>query len=320
MNRNETVVLLTGGTSLEREISLKSGKAVARALNTIGCNTVQIDIRDGFKNLLSGEYDSAFIALHGSHGEDGSIQGMLEIMGLPYTGSGVLASAATMDKAFSKMVMKANGIKTPDFRSFTSIDEVSSEQTELDFSYPVMVKPVSQGSTIGISRVNDKTELSRAVNEAFSYGGDVMVERFIDGREVTVSILNGKALPVVEVFPESGFYDYDAKYISGRTKYAAPADIPEYEAEELCSIAVEIYRLFGCRGAARVDFMLDVNGPQALEINTIPGMTETSLLPMAAEAAGISFECLVEKMLLAADLDGRLPKKADLVSAGKMAR
>lgn len=317
INIEKNIALLMGGSSLEREVSLKSGKAVAKALNSIGFNTVKIDIRDNLNKLLSEEYYSAFIALHGCHGEDGSIQGMLEIIGLPYTGSGVLASAVTMDKAFSKKVMIANGIKTPEFQSFKAIDELS-DQNELNISYPVIVKPVSQGSTIGITRVNEKNGLSKAINEAFSYGKEIIVEKFIDGREVTVSVLNGKALPVVEVIPESGFYDYEAKYTAGRTKYMAPADMPESESDELGSIAIKVYNLFGCRGAARVDFMLAVNGPQVLEINTIPGMTETSLLPMAAEAAGISFESLVEKMLLSACLDGRLSKKAELNIASKM--
>ena len=301
MAKGEKIALLMGGDSSEREISLKSGSAILKALKERGYDASPVDVRDELKLLCTSGFDKAFIALHGSLGEDGSIQGMLEMLKLPYTGSGVLASAATMDKVFAKMVMLSQGIPTPDFRVLSAGNDALEAVSGLE--YPLIVKPVSEGSTIGLSKVESESGLKYAVDLACRYGDRVLVERFVKGREVTAGIIGGKSLPLVEVVPKKGLYDYEAKYTKGMTEYIVPARIDEELAEKVSRIALSSYNLFGCRGAARVDVMLGEDGPAVLEINTVPGMTETSLLPMAAKEAGISFGELVETIIEGAALD-----------------
>ena len=302
MAKNGRIAVLMGGRSSEREISLKSGHAVLKALEDRGYNAAAVDLADPLEYLICGGFERAFIALHGVFGEDGCIQGMLELLEIPYTGSGVLASAATMDKIFAKRMMLSEGIETPQFMAFTDSLALDDDIAP-DFDYPVIVKPVAEGSTVGVTKVEKGSELVDAIRETFTFGSEVLVERFIEGREVTVGVIDDEALPVVEVIPQSGFYDYEAKYTKGMTRYIVPANIGDEMAKELSLISRKVFKLFGCRGAARVDFILGERGPSVLEINTIPGMTETSLLPMAASKAGMSFEDLVERIVESAALD-----------------
>lgn len=305
------IAVLMGGTSSEREISLKSGTAVLAALKARGYDAVSLDIRDGLHQLKPGSFDRVFIALHGKTGEDGSIQGLLEVMRIPYTGSGVLASATTMDKAFSKMIMDSRGIPTAPFQVFSAPVALDGD-VRIDMEYPVIVKPVAEGSTIGIVKVEDAEDLNAGMKEAFSYGSKILVEKFIKGREVTVSVIDGEAYPIVEVVPKKGFYDFESKYTKGMTEYKVPAQLDPIVAGKIKSIAIEVYRLFECRGAARVDIIISDEGmPYVLEINTIPGMTQTSLLPMAAREAGLSFEDLVEKIIEGAALDDTSPAEKE---------
>lgn len=302
------IAVLLGGRSSEREISLKSGNAVLNALKAIGYDAVAVDLNDPLEYLLCRSYDKAFIALHGKFGEDGCVQGMLELLGIPYTGSGVLASAATMDKVFAKKMMLSEGIETPEFMAFSSPPS-SEDRISQGFDFPLIVKPASEGSTVGVKKVEKPADLTQAVAETFQYGNKVLVERFIAGREVTVGIIDSITLPVVEVVPKTGFYDYEAKYTRGMTDYIVPAEIGDEMTKKVSQISKKVYQLFGCRGSARVDFILGEKGPSVLEINTVPGMTETSLLPMAASKAGMSFENLVERILESAALDSNPPVK-----------
>jgi len=303
------VAVLMGGTSSEREISLKSGSAVLAALKACGYDARAVDIGNGLDDLRPGAFDRAFIALHGKTGEDGSIQGLLEIMRIPYTGSGVLSSATTMDKAFSKMIMNSRDIPTAPFQVFSAPLNLDMD-IEVDIDYPLIVKPVAEGSTIGIVKVENVEALKPAMKEAFSYGSKILVEKFVKGREVTVSIIDGELFPIVEVVPKKGFYDFEAKYTKGMTEYKVPASLNDPLAVNINNIALSVYELFECRGAARVDIIIGEDGtPYVLEINTIPGMTQTSLLPMAAAEAGLSFEDLVEKIIGGATLDDALPEE-----------
>ena len=302
INRTAKIAVLMGGSGSEREISLKSGAAVLAGLRAGGFDAHSVDPMDGIGDLIRGDFDAAFIALHGAGGEDGCMQGMLEILKIPYTGSGVLASAAAMDKAFAKDLMRSRGIPTADYRVFNApFDE--NEVMELKLEYPLIVKPASEGSTVGICRVDDESRIVSAIDEAFSYDDKVLVERYIEGREVTVGVLDGEVLPIVEVRPKKGFYDYESKYTKGMTEYIVSADFDAEELKKMNDISLKLYELFGCRGAARVDIIINSDGPFVLEINTVPGMTETSLLPMAALEAGIGFNELVARIMNGASLD-----------------
>ncbi|MDH5525923.1 MAG: D-alanine--D-alanine ligase [Nitrospirota bacterium] len=298
------VAVLMGGRSSEREISLTSGRAAAGALAAIGLEVTEIDAgADLADQLKKARPDAVFIALHGRLGEDGTVQGMLEYMGIPYTGSGVLASAAAADKLVTKNLLTAAGVPTPAFET------LSPTTTAIALPYPVVVKPVVGGSSIGIQYVKDAAALPGAVAEAFQEDSHAYAEAAVSGREVTVSVLDGEPLPIVEIVPAAGFFTFEAKYQKGSgTQYVVPAELPAAEAAAISSEAVAAYRTLGCRGAARVDVMLDANlNPWVLEVNTIPGMTATSLLPKAARAAGMSFEELIERMIHGATLDGARP-------------
>jgi D-alanine-D-alanine ligase len=238
----------------------------------------------------------AFIALHGPGGEDGTIQGMLEVIRIPYTGSGVQACAVAMDKAMTKILLEQSGVPVP--RGFLLAQHDRRKPLPKGFKVPLVVKPVSEGSTLGITIVRKSRNLQKALDAAFVYGPAALIEEYIDGREFTVGILNDKALPVVEIIPQGGFYDFAAKYTPGATVYKAPAPLPGRTAKLLQALALQAHRRLGCRGATRVDFRLDRKGrPFVLELNTVPGMTETSLLPMAAKAARLSYEDMVEAIL-----------------------
>lgn len=302
-DKNKKIAVLMGGLSAEREISFKTGRAVEQALRNLGYETVAIDAgRDLVDRLREAGPDAVFIALHGKYGEDGIVQGVLELMGLPYTGSGVLASAVAMDKAAAKKIMSAAGIPTPDFVEFTRETWDSRSMPELPFSFPAVVKPPCEGSAIGITIVDSIDALRKALETGFKEYDRLMVEAFVDGRELTVGILDDTALPVVEIIPDGEFYDFDAKYTAGMSRHLVPAPVPESTAVMAQQTALSVHRAIGCKGATRIDIRLDhvTSQPWVLEINTIPGMTETSLLPEAAASAGIGFDDLVERILLTA--------------------
>ena len=300
------VAVLKGGRSLERNVSLRSGARVEDALHRLGHDVVPIDVgADLVDRLGDVRPDVAFVALHGRGGEDGTVQELLDLVGLPYTGSGPAACIRCMDKVISKHAMRDAGIPTPDFYSFSetafrelgAADALPAIEARLDF--PIVVKPSSQGSALGIKFARSAADVPAALVAAFSYDSRVLLERHVDGRDLAVSILDGAPLPVVEAVPrDEEFYDFEARYEIGRTEFICPADLPSDVTARAHELAVRTYDLLGCQAFARVDLMLDRDGElTVLEANPIPGLTETSLLPQAAEAAGISFDDLVGRIV-----------------------
>lgn len=300
--KGKKIAVLLGGLSKERDVSLRSGAAVAKALRTKGHNVVEIDMgRDIAERLRVEKVAAAFLALHGRYGEDGSIQGLLEILGIPYTGSGPLASAIGMDKELTKRLVVPIGVRTPGWKVFHR--KKAGDVRLSPLSLPVVVKPNREGSTIGISIVREEKEFLSALQQAFSLDETVLVEEYVAGREVTVAVVNGRALPVLEIVPKSGFYDYTSKYTKGMTEYIVPAKIPDGVRDNLQQWSERIWSLLVLSGFARMDFMIANAGDDYfLEVNTIPGMTETSLVPKAAASAGLSFEDLCEEILQEAAL------------------
>ncbi|MBP2635141.1 MAG: ddlB [Firmicutes bacterium] len=305
--KNKKIAVVMGGPSAEREVSLNTGKAILAALQEKGYNAVGIDLdpRHLVEQLKEEKIEVVFNAIHGLYGEDGLLQGTLEMLGIPYTGSGVLASAMAMDKAVTKRLFMSGGIPTPRSRLYNKQDSdlgTLINEIKAEFGVPVVVKAAAQGSSIGVIIVENAADLEGAVTEAFKYSGHIVVEEFIKGKELTISILGSdhpKALPIIEIVPQSGRYDYTSKYTKGATEYIVPARLEADVAGNIQNIALAAYKLLGCRGIGRVDVMLsDKNEPFVLEINTIPGMTATSLVPKAAAAVGISFADLCEQMLL----------------------
>jgi D-alanine-D-alanine ligase len=303
-----TVLVLMGGMSAEREVSLNTGRAVAAALQTAGYTVLTYDLdpaggRGVYDLVTSPDLKSAevvFIALHGGEGEDGKIQALLELLGVPYTGSGVRASSVCMDKSISKVIFERHGIETP---PWACLEEEADEPTvvrkavESLGGWPVVVKPVDQGSTIGISIVQGADGLAAAIGLAHRYSPRVILERYIDGRELSVAILGREVLPMVEIRPKEGFYDYECKYTKGKTDYCCPAPLEDGIRRRIDRDAMAAYRALGCEGFGRVDLRLGHDGvPYFLEVNTIPGMTETSLVPMGAKARGISFPGLCDRI------------------------
>jgi D-alanine-D-alanine ligase len=297
--REKRIGVLMGGLSAEREVSLRTAEAVVKALRRKGYRPLPVDVgRDVAGDLRRRRIEVAFLSLHGRGGEDGTIQGLLESMGIPYTGSGVLGSAVAMDKKYSKWIFTGRRLPTPPFAMLDASFLGGRGWPCPRLRPPVVVKPPTEGSTIGVSLVKKAGELRPALKEALRYGDEAMVEKYIPGRELTVGILGDRALPVIEVVAEGGFYDYGAKYKSSTTRYLVPAPLHAATARRLQVLAVKAQLALDCSGATRVDFRLDPRGKAwLLEINTIPGMTETSLLPKAAAAAGIEFDDLVEWML-----------------------
>ncbi len=294
------VAVLMGGKSAEREISLRSGSMVLAALQRKGVDAHAFDPRDlAFDQLLAQRFARAFIALHGRFGEDGTVQGALEVMGIPYTGSGVMASALAMDKWRTKLVWLAAGIPTPCYEILTA--DSNSADVALRLGLPLMVKPAHEGSSIGVSKVASLEKISAAYELAAQHDGSVIAEQFIAGREVTAAILNDAALPLVRIEAPQGNYDYHNKYFGEATKYHCPSGLPEALEARIREQALAAFRVLGCEGWGRLDVMLDVNDqPWFLEMNTIPGMTDHSLVPMAARASGIPFDDLVLRILEAA--------------------
>ncbi len=310
--KGQRIAVIMGGDSAEREVSLRTGAAVLDALLQRGYKAVGVDSQYNLAaQLLDCEADIAFIAVHGRHGEDGTLQGLLEMMQIPYTGSGVLASALAIDKAVTKQ-MVADVVTLADSFVVDKNSDIASLCAACD-SYPQVVKPVREGSTLGISIVENQDDLHKAIVEAQTFDNRVLVESYVAGREVTVAVVNGKALPVIEVVPAEGFYDYAAKYTAGTTQYLVPAPLPSDIYTLLQQSAVQCYERLGCRGAARIDFIVAVGDNKDgdaefgknyfLEVNTIPGMTATSLLPKAAACDGTEFAMLVELIVKDASLD-----------------
>lgn len=331
------VAVLMGGTSAERDVSLASGAGVVSGLKEAGHEVVPIDTARGYQALKMDEVskiekvkaqppsitelqkyageltirainpadlrgvDVVFIILHGGAGENGTIQALLDLVNVPYTGSGVLASALAMDKNMAKQIFTANGVPTPDFfiidKSETkTIDEIARRIDE-SIRYPVIVKPNSQGSSVGLSIVKSEDQLAASLELGLQYGDRLLFEKFIAGREFTVSVLGNEPLPLVEIIPEGGLYDYEHKYIAGKTNKVCPVDLPENLQKIIQQIGLKAFQSLGCQGFGRVDFRLDKdNKPFCLEVNTLPGMTATSLVPKAARAAGIEFPQLLDKI------------------------
>jgi len=292
------VAVLMGGRSSEREVSMMSGKGVLQALTSRGVDAHAFDPADqSLQALKDGGFDRAFIALHGRFGEDGTIQGALELLGIPYTGSGVMASAIAMDKVRTKQIWIAQGLPTPRYLTIGGPDQCDSVVPYLGL--PLIVKPPHEGSTIGITKVTAEDQLGEAYAAAARFDRDVMAEQFIEGGELTVALLGSRGetvtLPVVEIRAPQGNYDYQNKYFTDDTQYICPALLPEATTQEINRLAVAAYQAVGCEGWGRVDFMLCERDdkPYLLEVNTSPGMTGHSLVPMAARAAGLSYEDLV---------------------------
>ena len=342
------IAVLMGGTSPEREISIRTGSGVSKALHALGHEVVLLDtgtgkmlqgselqaalgnpagpsalaptaippgVMTGLQPLVHGlsrDIELVFVALHGGDGENGTLQALLDLARVPYTGSGVLASAVAMDKAFSKRIFVPEGVPTPDWVERWAPEdpaqpwnpELDDEEIERLGGFPVIVKPNDQGSTVGITVAHSRQELGLALHLARRYGRLALIERFIPGRELTVSVLDDRALPVVEIIPEGGFYDYDHKYTAGASRYECPAQLPHEATERLLALGLRACRALRTRGVARVDFRLDDEmTPFCLEVNTVPGMTEMSLVPKAAAAAGLSYADLVRAIVAAAPVE-----------------
>lgn len=328
MDKKQKVLLLLGGTSPEREVSKSTGKSVYNALLNLGYEVVVLDpayginqpfeVEDYFAendfseisnenyldavNLISpNEISVAFLALHGKYGEDGTIQSLLELKGIKFTGSKVLSSAIAMDKIMSKILFEEYNVPTPKWFHFKKGESTSSDVNKIieeKFGYPAVVKPNDQGSTVGLTICKSSEQLDDAIHNAFEYSDRILVEEYIPGREVTVAVIDNDALPVLEIRPKHGIYDYECKYTSGMSEYIVPADVSTDASKQLQSIAVQACKSLRCEVYARVDFRLSPeNKIFTLEVNTLPGMTSTSLVPKMAKAVGLTFEQLVEKII-----------------------
>ncbi|MHB8240748.1 MAG: D-alanine--D-alanine ligase family protein [Solirubrobacteraceae bacterium] len=317
MSAARKVAVLKGGGSLERTVSLRSGARVQQALSRLGHEVIAIDAGEELMaQLHECRPDAAFVALHGGDGEDGTVQGLLELIDLPYTGSGPAACMRCTDKALAKYLMREAGIPTPDFTAIkeSAIKELGVAAAlgdiERKLGFPLVVKPASQGSALGVKFARSSEELPGAIVGALSYARKVVIERYVKGRDLAVSVLDADgdddepiALPVVEAIPrEEEFYNYESRYEIGMTTFVCPAELPEQTTKLAQELALDTYKLLGCHGVARVDLMLDADTGElsVLETNVGPGLTETSLLPLASDAAGISFEELVARILASA--------------------
>ena len=297
--RGKRIGVLMGGLSAEREVSLASGAAVLAALSSQGYDAVGIDAgRDLPARLAAEGVEVAFIALHGRFGEDGAVQGVLEVMGIPYTGSGVLASALAINKVSSKVMFLAAGLTVAPYQVLRR-----GERLELGFPLPVVVKPSQEGSSVGVSIVHQPERMEAALDAAFAYDNEILVERFIAGREVQVGILDGRALGAIEIVPKGEFYDFEAKYTAGMAEHILPARLPAAVYADVLRAGEKAHAALGCDCYSRVDFLVTEAGEcYLLEVNTLPGMTDLSLLPEIARGAGLGFTELAERVLLAASL------------------
>jgi D-alanine-D-alanine ligase len=294
--KKRKIGVLLGGKSSEREISIKSGNAILQSLLRSGYHAIGIDVNNDLTERLKRKgIEVAFIALHGKWGEDGTVQGLLEIMGIPYTGSGVLGSSLSMDKAIMKLLFTGMGIPTPAYT-------ILADERELTFPIPFVVKPANEGSTIGTSIVRKEKEKDDAIKTALKYDRKLLIERYIKGREITVGIVNNIVLPIIEVRPSKGFYDFEAKYTKGMTEYIVPAKINKKIERRAKDIALGVYKAFELSGCVRIDMLMEKDMPQVIDINTSPGMTETSLVPKAWGHMGKTFDELIEEILKGASL------------------
>lgn len=330
------IALITGGLSSEREVSLSSGRGILKGLRNLGHEVKVIDPIYGkeltkediiFKDKVSKEYptldkirqlqkessrklidcinsdlfndtDLVFLGLHGKFGEDGKIQTLLELRGLKYTGSGTQASSIAMDKDVSKLVFEKNNILTPEWQATYSSNGINYNEFAEKFGNPIVIKPNDEGSTVGLTIAKNKEEFYRGLETAFNYSEKVLLEKYIKGRELTVTVIDGKAYPVIEIVPHEGFYDYEHKYSKGMSKYVCPAVIPDEISEKAKESGLKAYNALNCKVYARVDFLLTDDGKlYCLEVNTLPGMTELSLVPMAAKAMNMDFDMLLEKII-----------------------
>ncbi len=298
------VAMLYGGRSTEREVSLRSGAGCAEALRSRGYDVTPVDVDlQVAAQLREMKAEVAFVSLHGRWGEDGSIQGLLESMGIPYTGSGVLASALGMDKVFSKLLFRDEGLDVVEYRVFPREKAAHVAVGDLPFGLPAVVKPAGEGSSVGVHIVREAEALAAACQDAAAYKGDIIVERFVKGMEVNVAVLDRKALGAIEIVPSREFYDYVAKYTPGTTQYFYPPRLPPEHLKRLHAAAEKAHLALGCDGATRVDFIVPPDGtPYILELNTLPGMTATSLVPKISAGNGISFADLCERLLEGAGL------------------
>ncbi len=308
ITKESRIVVLMGGPSREAPVSRNTGAAIADALSSIGYQVISLeyDPHQVVEQLKEAKADAVFIALHGKYGEDGTIQSALELARIPYTGSGVTSSAITMDKIMSSHFFKQAGIPMAFSKPYYAKDGLDEVEKDIrsSFSFPVVLKPACEGSTIGIEIVRNPEELPAALVRVFGVEPRILAEAYLEGEEFTVSVIDGKALPVIQICPHSGQYDYHSKYTKGATDYIVPAPISKELTEKMSRLAEVGYRMAECAGVARFDFRTDAKGdPFLLEANSIPGMTATSLVPKAAGAAGISFPALCEKILLEAGLD-----------------
>ena len=289
--------ILMGGISGEREISILTGNAVLEACNKIGYDTTQIILGENINGIIEElqSMDKIFISLHGGIGENGTIQGFLETLGIPYTGSGPLSSAIGMNKHISKSLVRQNGILTPNWHTIVFKD-VNNDCRDLD--YPLVVKPNDQGSSLGVTIVKNDIELEKAKISAFKYGSEIIIEKFIHGRELSVSVIGGDVYPIIEIIPSHKMYDYNCKYSQGMSTYQCPAHLSSEQENEIQAVAKNIYKIHNCRSYSRIDFRFSESGEAwFLEINTLPGMTDTSLVPIAFKAQGGNFEELIQKIV-----------------------
>jgi len=303
MMKSKRIGVLYGGLSAEREVSLKSGAAVHRALVAQGYNSVAIDVGRDLAEVLKREgVEAAFIALHGRYGEDGCVQGLLELLQIPYTGSGVLASALAMHKLYSKQVFAASGILTAPFRCYRRGETVMLD--DLPFSLPLVVKPVQEGSSVGVSIVREESRLAPALELAFHHDDEILVEQYIKGQEVQIGILDDRPVGAIEIIPKNEFYDFEAKYTDGMAEHVFPARLEPGLYDKAQQVGLAAHRALGCKGYSRVDLLVTPTGDcYVLEVNTLPGMTALSLLPeIAAKGAGLQFEALVSRIIESASL------------------
>lgn len=304
------VALLSGGTSDEREISLLSGQGAGQALREAGFQVTDFDpaSKEDMKQLIDGNFDVAFLCMHGKIGEDGCLQGMLELFGIPYIGPGVWSSATAMDKSKSKVHYRENGVPTPESFTLFSKDDFTAEELVEKLGNKMVVKPATEGSALGVSICEGVQEVAAAIDLAFSMDSEVLAERFVTGTELTVAVLGNSdpyALPVIEIVPQNDFYDFESKYAPGGSQHICPARLDEETTKRVQDCAVAAYKALECRGVSRTDIILDEEGRcWCLETNTLPGMTATSLLPDAARAAGMDFPALCTKLIEYA-LEGR---------------
>ena len=318
------VGVIMGGTSGEREVSLQSGAAVANALLSRGHDVVRIVLSEGGDPGLAirrSGLDVAFLALHGRLGEDGCVQGLCELYGIPYTGSSVLASALAMDKVKSKELFRLHNLPTPPYYTVSRSDDLALlEEIHGSFGFPVIVKPRGEGSSLGVTKASSVLELQRGITEALALDDVALVERFVVGKEVQVGLLNGRVLGAIEVAPKKGIYDYESKYTPGMTEYFMPARLPKARYGGVLHLAERAAKVLGCSGGVRVDLLVtEGQNEYVLEVNTLPGMTETSLLPKIAAAAGYDFVQLCEAILATARLHSSSPRRPRQVSVTELA-